>query len=371
MCRTIKKSCARAILTIAVSGCLVANAQTPNASERITLDNQTLDPAIQAMLAEDAARFAKPDPNANVETPEGRAVIRSQQTQIWSSRTAEPPELHSITDNQIATSNGGSIPVRIYKPTSEEKLPILVYYHGGGWFIGGIEASDRQLRQFAVDANVIVVSVEYRLSPEAKYPAAWNDAEHAFEWTVTNAKALGGASDAVCVGGDSAGGNLSHAVTARQLDQKEIVPLCQVLYFPAVDNRRIADMRETYQSSNLFGEGFALDGAFTEYVLSIVFPGKDLTAPEISPLFDEPRQMPPTLIAVAGFDPLRDSQRAYAAKLVSEGNDVIYREFPSLIHGFIQHTAVTQNAVRAAQETAVAAGRLAREAIAARKAKGR
>lgn len=357
-----------ALLVMAISGCLLAKAEQ-DASTRVTLDNQTLDPAIQAMLAEDAARFAKPDPSANVETAGGRAIIRKQQTDIWSSRTAEPPALHAVTNDKIIVPQGHSIPVRIYTPTAGEALPIIVYYHGGGWFIGGIEASDRQLRQFAVDANMIVISVEYRLSPEAKYPAAWDDAERAFEWAVANAERLGGAPDSVCVGGDSAGGNLSHSVTARQLDQKETAPLCQVLYFPAVDNRRIADMRESYRSSRLFGEGFALDGAFTELVLSIVFPGQDLSAPEISPLFDKPRKMPPTLIAVAGFDPLRDSQRAYAAKLVSEGNDVTYREFPSLIHGFIQHTAITPTAVRAARDTALAAGSMAREVTAARSRK--
>lgn len=352
-------------LALIVSGCAVCEAQQPDPLKPIILDQQTLDPAIQSMLAQDAIRYSQDNPDASVETPEGRAIIRSEQAQIWSSRTAEPPAVETVTDDIIAASDGTRIPIRIYKPSRQNPLPIIVYYHGGGWFIGGIEASDRQLRQLAVDAKAIVVSVEYRLSPEAQYPAAWDDAEAAFEWTVANAKRLGGTSNHVCVGGDSAGGNLSIAVTSRQLEQAETVPLCQILYFPAVDNRRIATMRETYRSSTLFGEGFALDGAFTEYVLSIVFPGRDLTNAEISPLFDKPRKMPPTLIAIAGFDPLRDSQRAYAAKLINDGNDVVYREFPSLIHGFIQHTDLTPAARRASKQTAIAAGQMALDAIAA------
>jgi acetyl esterase len=155
-------------------------------------------------------------------------------------------------------------------------------------------------------------------------------------------------------------------VTNRELDRNGPVPLCQLLYYPAVDNRPVDTMRATYRSSRLFGEGFALDRAFTDYILPRVFPGFDLAKPEISPLLGTPRRMPPTLIATAGFDPLRDSQRDYAAQLARTGTYVTYREFHSLIHGFLQHTALSPTAVRASRETARAAGILAREAAAAR-----
>ncbi|MEM7741855.1 MAG: alpha/beta hydrolase fold domain-containing protein, partial [Pseudomonadota bacterium] len=114
------------------------------------------------------------------------------------------------------------------------------------------------------------------------------------------------------------------------------------------------------------GDGQTVKGEFTDYILPIVFPGEDLAQAEISPLFDKARVMPPTLIATAGFDPLRDSARAYAAKLIGEGNDVIYLEYPSLIHGFTQHTAVTNAAVHAALQSAEAAGKMARDAVKAR-----
>lgn len=357
------------VTAIALASCaqmpLSAQAQPP--LDPVVLDGQRLDPAIQAMLAKDYIRYAQEaEDDASLDPEEARAKTRATSREVWSSRTAEPPQLKSVRDDVVVSEDGVEIPVRIYTPDANGPLPIIVYYHGGGWFIGGIEDSDRQVRQLAHDAKAVVVSVEYRLSPEVTYPAAWNDAEDAFEWTVANADALGGSASDVCVGGDSAGGNMSIVVTSRQMDQGETVPLCQILYYPAVDNRRIVDMRETYESSRLFGEGFNLDGGFTEYILSIVFPDEDLTQPEISPLFDEARAMPPTLIANAGFDPLRDSQRAYGAKLVEEGNYVVYREFPTLIHGFIQHTDVTPSAVRASRETAQAAGDLARHAIAVR-----
>lgn len=352
-------------ILIAPAASLGANDQSTEPLEPIFLDGQTLDPALHSMLKRDAAMYAAADENADADPAEQRAATRRQQTELWSSRTAEPPKMRSVKDDEVKAGDV-AIPVRIYRPQAAGVLPIIVYYHGGGWFIGGIEASDRSSRQLADDAQAIVISVEYRLSPETHYPAAWNDAEAAYEWAVAEAARLGGAPDQVCVGGDSAGGNMSIVVTRRQMDKGNPPPLCQILYYPAVDNRPVDTMRETYASSNLFGEGFGLDRAFTDYILPIVFPDEDLAQPEISPLFYEPRKMPPTLIATAGFDPLRDSERAYAAKLAEQGNYVVYREFPTLIHGFLQHTAVTPAAKRASRETAQAAGRMAREAAAAR-----
>jgi len=335
-------------------------------AQPIRIEGRTLDPGIQALFAREQAAEAHA-PKEDVVTAAGRAKIRQGQIEQWSGGTALPPKMQSV-QNDTVKSDGAAIPVRIYRPVASGPLPIIVYYHGGGWFIGGIEASDRSSRQLADDAKAIVVSVDYRLSPEAHYPAAWDDAQNAYEWTVSQAKRLGGAPDQVCVGGDSAGGNLSIAVTTREIKAGKPAPLCQILYYPATDNRPIDTMRATYASSRLFGEGFHLDREFTDYILPIVFPGQDLAQPEISPLFDEDRQMPPTLIAAANFDPLRDSERSYAAKLAKAGNIVSYVEFPSLIHGFLQHTALTPEATRAARETAKAAGVMARDAIAARAA---
>lgn len=333
----------------------------------VQIEGQTLDPAIQAMLEANAAASANSetaesggsgDPGA---TAEGRAAIRQLVADIWAGGTAPAPELASVSDHVVRNGNV-SIPVRVYRPKAQGPLPIIVYYHGGAWYIGGIEASDLSARQMAHDAQAIIVSVEYRLAPEAPYPASWDDAETAFAWVVDHAATLGGQPDQVCVGGDSAGGNLSIAVTTRRLDKGQAPPLCQILYYPAPDNRPIDTMRATYASSRLYGEGFNLDRSFTDYILPRVFPGQNLAQPEISPLFAKPRKMPPTLIATAGFDPLRDSQRAYAAWMLQSGGYVIYREFPTLIHGFLQHTAMTPAAVRASRETAQAAGVLAREA---------
>lgn len=363
---------------LAISGALIGQSAAQGADQpgaSVILDGHTLDPAIQAMLAQDAAASAAADAEDSDDadpgaTSEGRAAIRRSAADRWSSRTAEPPPMLDVK-NEVVRKGDVAIPMRIYRPQAPGTLPIIVYYHGGAWFIGGIHASDRSSRQLADDAQAIVISVEYRLAPEAPYPASWDDAEASYEWVVSHAKELGGSPDQVCVGGDSAGGNLAIAVTNRQRAKGAPLPLCQILYYPAVDNRPVDTMRATYNSSRLFGEGFALNRAFTDYILPIVFPERDLSHPEISPLMTAPGRVPPTLIATAGFDPLRDSQREYAARLAQAGNYVIYREFPTLIHGFLQHTAVSRQAVRASQETAQAAGVLAREAAAAEQAADR
>ncbi len=345
-------------------------ATAPAKPAAIRLDGQTLDAGIKAMLANDAvlAAAAKDKPADDPATAAGLKAIRKDVADAWLAGTAAAPEMQSVRDD-VVKRGGVSIPVRIYRPKVAGPLPTIVYYHGGAWFIGGIEGSDLSSRQLAHDARAIVVSVDYRLAPEHPYPASWDDAEATFDWVVGEAKRLGGASDQVCVAGDSAGGNMAIVVTTRRLAKGKPAPLCQILYYPAVDNRPVDAMRVTYSSSRLFGEGFRLDRSFTDFILPIVFPDQDLAQPEISPLFDASRKMPPTLIATAGFDPLRDSERAYAAKLAQGGNTVIYREFPTLIHGFLQHTKLSEAAARASRETAQAAGVLAREAIAEQQAK--
>ncbi len=357
---------------VTVAALPVYGQSAPQLAAPIRLDGQTLDPGIQAMLANDLAQeeAAKGKPGNDPGTAAGLKAIRDEVAAAWRSGTAPAPEMASVMDASVRRGNV-SIPVRIYRPKAGGPLPTIVYYHGGAWFIGGIEASDLSSRQLAHDARAIVVSVDYRLAPEAPYPASWDDAETAFDWVVAEAKNLGGQSDRVCVAGDSAGGNMAIVVTTRRMAKGKPAPLCQILYYPAVDNRPVDAMRATYNSSRLFGEGFRLNRSFTDYILPIVFPDQDLAQPEVSPLFDATRKMPPTLIATAGFDPLRDSERAYAAKLAQGGNYVIYREFPTLIHGFLQHTGLSEAAARASRETAQAAGILAREAAAAQEAQTR
>ena len=326
---------------------------------RIALDGHQLDLRIQYMLRPGKAVEAAPKSADPFATAEGRATIRAGANRQWIERSEAGPRMASVKTFSVP-GRGGRIAVRVYHPKAGGKLPILVYYHGGGWLFGNLDASDSSNRMIADEAKVIVVSVNYRLAPESPYPAAWNDAEDSYDWVVSHAGKLGGAS-AICVGGDSAGGNLAIAIARRRLAAGKTPPSCQLLYYPAVDNRAVDQMKHDYLSARLFGHGFNLDSEFTTYVLAKVFPGRDLENPEISPLFAaDTRRMPPTVVAASGFDPLRDSDRAYAARLARAGIPVTYCEFPTLIHGFLQHTAVTRTADHAVKETAGLFEKLAR-----------
>lgn len=334
--------------------------------KRIVMDGQTLDLRMQYLFhkgreadeAEAQRGQPKTDPFA---TAEIAAATRLGDNQRWNRRTRPGPELARVHDDQARARDGRPIPVRIYHPKAPGTLPILVYYHGGGWLFGNIAAADRAMRRLADEAKVIVVSTEYRLAPENPYPASWNDAEDAFDWAVANADRLDGDKSRICVGGDSAGGNLSIAVTTRTQRAGKPSPACQLLYYAAVDNRPVPEMRVDYASARLFWNGFGLDVPFTEYVLRRVFPGQDLSQPEISPVHaDNIAKMPPTLVASAGFDPLRDSDRAYAEALKKAGVKTVYLEYSSLPHGFLQQTAVTGEADRAAGESAREFGKLVR-----------
>ena len=330
--------------------------------KRVVVDGHTLDLRVQYLLS----RYRKADKEKSgaptVATAQGRAKIRQMAAREWLIDTEIPPAVASVKDYEVP-GRGGAIHVRVYHPRVSGTLPIIVYFHGGGWFFGNVAATDRSNQLLAADAKVIVVAVDYRLAPEFPYPAAWNDAQDAYAWAAKEATRLGGSPADICVGGDSAGADLSIAVTRRQQTAGELVPVCQLLYYPAPDDRPVDVMRKTYRSARLFGKGFGLDRSFMDYVLPAVFQHRDPKDPEISPIFAKSvAGMPPTFFAIAFFDPLRDSQRDYAARMVRAGDEVTFWEFPTLAHGFLQMTAVSPAAQLAATQTAYAFGAFARYA---------
>lgn len=320
--------------------------------QAIVIDGQTLDPRVQYIIAqEQAAEAARGDPPGDPgATPEGRAAARAAFDRRWASRTRVTADMAWVRDLD-APGRGGPIPVRVYRPAAEGELPVIVYFHGGGWILGGIDGADRAVRLIANEARAIIVSVGYRLAPEHSYPAAWEDAEDAYAWAEANAASWGGDAARLAVGGDSAGGNLAIATSTRRLDAGRHPPAYQLLYYPAVD------MSREYPSWRLFGQGFGLDSGFADYVIPRAFPAGGLDAPEISPVrAADPARMPPTIIAIAGFDILRDSENAYAARLGQAGVPVTRFFYPSLIHGFLQLSGPVPAADAAAREPARALG---------------
>jgi len=223
----------------------------------------------------------------------------------------------------------GGPAIRAYRPagTAKDTLPALVFFHGGGWTIGDLDTHDVLCRQFANGARCAVFSVEYRLAPEAPFPAGVEDCLSATEYLLRNAEQLNIKRDLVAVGGDSAGGNLA-AVVALALKDKVAF---QLLIYPATDQR----MNTASLARN--GEGYLLTRVMMEKFRRNYLPRpEDHTDWRSSPLLAKSLAgAPPAFVLTAGFDPLLDEGRAYAERLAREGVEVAYRNYEDMIHGFI------------------------------------
>ncbi|WP_375496658.1 alpha/beta hydrolase [uncultured Jatrophihabitans sp.] len=235
----------------------------------------------------------------------------------------------------------GGVPVRVYRPAADGPVGTLVYLHGGGFVVGDLDTHDNVCRRLCRDANAVVVSVDYRLAPEAAFPAAIEDSYAALTWVVTHIADYGSAADRVVVGGDSAGGNL--AAVCAQLALADDLPLAgQLLVYPAVD------MAGEYNSRTENGEGYFLTLAdvewFAAHYTGITGGQAALAEATVAELAADPRLSPiraaslqglaPAVVATAEFDPLRDEGNAYASALEAAGVRVVHQQFAGLIHGF-------------------------------------
>lgn len=227
---------------------------------------------------------------------------------------------------------------RHYVPAkATEPPPLLVFFHGGGFVLGDLDTHDPACRIFCRDGGLQVLAVEYRLAPEAPFPAAVDDALAAFKWAVTHAQSLGADPTRIAVGGDSAGGNLAAAVSQLAVAEGGAVPALQLLIYPAIDRT------EERASLELFSEGFFLSRAEVDWYNSQYAGRCDPKDPRLCPLRAENLSgLPPALVITAGFDPLRDEGEAYAEALRKAGVPTVLRRFESLIHGLINMVGVTR-----------------------------
>jgi acetyl esterase len=260
------------------------------------------------------------------------------------------PEQHKIEDRGIPGPKG-EIPIRVYTPVDAgaEKLPVLVFYHGGGWVIGDLETHDGPCRVLARDARCIVVAIDYRMGPEHRFPAAVEDSFAALTWVAQNAASFGGDASRLAVCGDSAGGNIS-AVMAHLAKAAGKPKLCfQLLIYPATD------ARGGYFSLTENAVGYVLEKETMDWFYQRHFSEADKSDPRCSPLLNlDFTGLPPALVVTCGYDPLRDEGKAYADKLAAFGVPVTYRCFAGSIHGFFSQAGALSAAAQLHQECASA-----------------
>jgi acetyl esterase len=236
-------------------------------------------------------------------------------------------ELAEVKELTIAGPHGHQIPARLYRASlSNAPAPLLIYYHGGGWVIGDLETHDPLCAEIARVLGMTVLSVDYRLAPEHRFPAATEDCLAVTEWAAKSPAEIGHKVTGIVPAGDSAGGNLA-AVVAQQLHGRLACPiLAQWLIYPGVD------MTALDGSMDEFAEGYLLTKGAMLWFMEHYAP-EPLHA-YASPLHQDAfHGQPPAMVFVCGLDPLRDQGRAYAAKLISHGVRTIFREADGQIHG--------------------------------------
>ncbi len=306
----------------------------------------SFDPDAQAVL--DLIKAAGRPPFEALTPDEARQAYMN-------SRKLLQPVPEEVAESRDTTAPGphGAIPVRLYRPAgtaATDVLPALIYYHGGGWLLGGLDSHDVVCRRFANAARCRVVSVDYRMAPEHKFPAAVDDCEAATRWAVANAGTLGIDASKVAVGGDSAGGNLA-AVMAIMARDGTLPPLVfQVLIYPATD------MMMTSVSSQAIREGVPLTSVtmkwFIDHYMRSKADEKDWRA---SPLrANDLSGTAPALVLTAGYDPLRDEGIAYAQRLEREGVRVIHIHYSDQVHGFMSMGRMIRAADQAIDQMAAA-----------------
>ncbi len=284
-----------------------------------------LDPQMKAILDTIAAAGGKP---FNALTPaEARAAIKLM-AQVFGGAAEQ---MAKVDDRRIP-GPAGEIPVRIYTPEGAAAKGVLVYFHGGGWVIGDIGTHDDVCRSLAKGAGCVVVSVDYRLAPEHKFPAGPEDCYAAVKWVAQNATALGVDANRIAVGGDSAGGNLAAVIAQMARDRGGPKIAFQLLIYPATDwSKESASQREFTQDGYILSRGDMV-WFYDHYMTSAA----DKTNPYFSPACAKSLAgLPPAFVLTAAIDPLRDEGEAYAEALRKAGVAVTAKRYPGVCHGFI------------------------------------
>lgn len=298
-----------------------------------------LDPQARALI--DLMNERRVPPVHTLTPAEARRLYRERR----SFTQPEPPALAEVRELSMP-GPGGPVPLRLYRPRTgaARALPLLVYFHGGGWTIGDLDTHDVLCRQLALAADCAILSVDYRLAPEHRFPAAVDDSIAATRWARSQAAALGIDAARIAVGGDSAGGNLAAVVAIAERDAGAGLA-AQLLIYPATDMRAGAPSHKANAQGYLFTADSV--GYFRGHYMPEPATWGDWRA---SPLLAKDlARLPPALVVTAGFDPLRDEGRQYADALSAAGNRVQYICFERQVHGFITMGRVIDEATSAVE----------------------
>jgi acetyl esterase len=260
--------------------------------------------------------------------------------------------IHRVQDRRIP-GPGGDLTIRIYWPREAkagERFPVLLWYHGGGFVIGDLETHDSACRLLANQAACMVVALDYRLAPEAKFPAAVDDCHAALRWLALHAKEIGADPQRIAVGGDSAGANLATVVSLLARNDGYPKLGFQLLIYPCTAPE------PEMPSQRKFAEGYLLTrNSILWFYKQYLRTQRDASDLRFAPLIaDDLSNLPPALVLVAGYDPLRDEGVEYARRLVEAGNRVTLTNYEGMIHGFILAGAALDAARRAVAQSAAA-----------------
>lgn len=306
----------------------------------VVIGGRTLDPHFQ-FLAHGARRQP---PMSSLSAQDGRAASAAGLAMF-----AAPAEPGVSWEDFSLPREGADVPVRLYRPADQDpKAPMMVFFHFGGGVIGDLETCHAFCSMIASMVRCPVLSVDYRLAPEHKWPAGLEDCEFAYDWALKNAGRHGAPEGLAAIGGDSMGGNFA-AIIAQECKRNGVpLPVLQLLIYPAID------ISEETASHDLYGETYPLSTDTMVWFMNHYLPeGANRADLRISPGQEMNLEgLPPAIVITAGFDPLVDEGAAYAKRLDGAGVETLYQCYDSLAHGFTAFTGVSPAADKACREIA-------------------